>query len=139
MTASDKKLIEEFEADFHKIASQEGWSKEDLEKMKDLQKLMYYMEVRCAMKEGQDYPGSDYMDSYARGPMRNVNTGRFMSHSGYPMSYYNRHNEYEMSGRRYYDDEKMSVVNTLRRMHQTEQNPETKMALERVIGDLEMR
>lgn len=146
MEAKDKKLIEKLESDFHTLSEKNAWTPEDLEKMKNLQKLMYYMEVRCAMKEGQEYPGSEYMDersydgrSYARSmPNRSPSTGRFTSGRSYDGGY-NVGNSYGMSGRHYYDDDKMHAVNDLRRMHQNEQNPEVKMAIERAINDLEMR
>ena len=38
------KQIEKFEADYDKIASKEVWDPSDITKMKDLQKLMYYLE-----------------------------------------------------------------------------------------------
>ncbi len=129
MEERDKRLIEKLEADFHKLSSQEGWTKEDLEKMKDLQKLMYYMEVRCAMKKGQGYPGSDYMDDYGHTSYAMSQTQRF------PMGYQG----YNMSGRRYYDDERSNAIGYLQRMHSNEQNPEMRMALERAIRELEMR
>lgn len=143
MGDSDKKLIEKFEADFNNLSSKNGWTPDDLEKMKNLQKLMYYIEVRCAMKEGQDYPGSEYMDqrmsydnrSYAGGgsmPNRNSQTGRFMSgHYPYGMTY--------TSGRRYYDGPHENAVMDLRRMAMNEQDPEARAAMENALRYLEMR
>lgn len=118
-----KHLIEKFEADFHKIASKEGWEPCDITLMKDLEKLMYYIEVRDAMKGTDEYPGSEYMDdmrSYARGRNRNA-MGQFtsggMGYGNYydgrsmhnmpmndgPWGYDNRYYD-QGSGRRYYDD-----------------------------------
>ena len=61
------KQIEEFEKDYDKIAAKDAWEPCDITKMKDLQKLIYYLEVREAMKNDGEYPGSEYMDqnSYA--------------------------------------------------------------------------
>ena len=148
MEDKDKKLIEQLEVDFHGLSSKGGWTKEDIEKMKDLQKLMYYIEVRCAMKEKQGYyPGSEYMDaystaSYAMGQHRSPSTGRYVSYDDGMSGHWNPpiQNRWDgMSGRHYYDDERMSAINYLKRMHSNEQNPEMKMSLERAIGALEMR
>jgi len=145
MEENTKKLIEKFEGDFQTLSSKNAWTPEDLTRMKDLQKLMYYLEVRCAMKEGQEYPGEQYMDersydsrSYRGMPNRSPSTGRFTSGRSYEGGY-NMGNSYGMSGRHYYDDDKLHAVNDLRRMHQNEQNPEVKMVIERAINDLEMR
>lgn len=127
-----KRQIEKFEADYDQIAAKGSWSKDEIEMMKDLQKLMYYLEVRCAMKEGGEYPGSEYMDkrsydmahSYARG------------HNGtYPMYYDNM----GMSGRRYYDSEKENAVHELHRMMDSKTDPEVKMAIQSAIRNLEMK
>ena len=116
-----KKLIEKFDEDFHKISSKEGWEPCDITLMKDLQKLMYYMEVREAMKSGGEYPGSEYMDergygygdydmSYRRG---RDSMGRFTSgdygygnRGGYGDRGYGRSYDQgygRMPGNRYYD------------------------------------
>ena len=141
-----KKQVEKFESDYDQIFAKGTWNKEEIEMMKDLQKLMYYLEVRCAMKEGGEYPGSEYMDkqsydmahSYARGQMRNPMNGRYMSdgRSGiYPMHY----NMNGMSGRRYYDDEKDTVIHELHRMMESKTDPEVKMAIQDTIRNLEMK
>lgn len=124
MEEMDRKLIEKLDADFHKWSSKEGWEPCDITLMKDLQKLMYYIEVRDAMKEGtKQYPGYEYMDddrSYRRG--RNAmgqytsgNRGYYSNCDGRSMhnmppmndmpwgSYDNRYYD-QGSGRRYYDD-----------------------------------
>lgn len=145
MEDHDKKLIEKFEADFRRLSSKEDYNQEDLEKMKNLQKLMYYLEVRCAMKEGADYPGQQYMDersydsrsysggnSYARSmPNRSPSTGRFMS-GNYPMGY-------GMSGRRYYDSEQDKFVNDLHRMMEMESDPAAREQMASLARMLEMR
>lgn len=116
----DRKLLEKLKEDFHKISSKEGWEPCDITLMKDLQKLMYYMEVRDAMKTGGEYPGSDYMDerSYGYGygdydmsyRGRDRMTGRFTSGDpgygarsgyGYGRSYDQGYGR--MSGNRYYE------------------------------------
>lgn len=101
------KLIEKFENDFDKIASLDGWTKEQIEMMKDLEKLMYYIEARCAMKEGKYEYEDDY--SGARGGRRRDSMGRYSS--DYDYGYDNRIPRYMyddmsmrsggMSGRRY--------------------------------------
>lgn len=155
MEDREKRLIEKYDADFHKLASKEGWTKDDIAMMKDLQKLMYYMEVRCAMKDGEEYPGSEYMPekgmSYARGNMdqaRNMNTGRYMSRGSghYPMGsngpwYYD---DMRGSGRRYYDGryydgEKEDAVHKLHKVMDSETNPEFKAAIQTAIHELEAR
>lgn len=82
MEAKKRKLIERFEADFEKIASLDGWTKEQLEMMKDLEKLMYYIEVRCAMEEGKD----DYEGEYS-GARRRDSMGRYSSGYDYDYGY----------------------------------------------------
>ena len=136
MGDTDKKLIEKFEADFQTLSSKNGWTAEDLTKMKDLQKLMYYMEVRCAMKEGVEYPGEQYMDdrsydsrSYRSMPNRSPSTGRFTS-GHYPMGY--NYNSYDnVSGRRYYDDGgHASFKNDLQRYMMMEKDPMIRQHME---------
>ena len=153
------KQVEKVDADYNKIYSQDGWTKEDIEMMKDLQKLMYYIEVRCAMKDGAEYPGEQYMDemsyngydsrsydgydnSYARGGYGRGNMGgRSMTMQyGRPVSY-GRGSMYSngMSGRRYYDGEKEKAMNDLRRMMSMEQDPEKQAMIESAIHALEMK
>lgn len=155
-----KKCIERFEADYNKIASKEAWEPKDVTLMKDLQKLMYYLEVRDAMKSGGDYPGADYIDgrSFARGgnmQPRNQ-AGQYMSYTGmgsgnryyangggsghYPMNggwYYD--DGRGGSGRRYYDSERENAVYELRRMMDSKADPELKMQLQNVIKELEQK
>ena len=121
-----KKQLDRYQAEFESKYNKPTWTREDIENMKDLKKLEYYTEVLCAMREGKSYPGSEYIDqrgmSYAN-QHRNMNTGRYMS-GHYPM---------------YYDDERMSAMDELRRMHQTQQNPEVRMAIEQAMRSLEVR
>lgn len=139
-----KKQVEKFESDYDKIFSKGAWEPKDITMMKDLQKLMYYLEVRCAMKEGEDYPGSEYMDergsSYARGgnQARSPMTGRYMPRGGsgtYPMYY----DDMRGSGRRYYDDEKESAIHRMHKMMDSESNPDVRMAIQEAIRNLESR
>lgn len=129
MDMKDQKLLEKFEADFDKISSCEGWTKEQVEMMKDLQKLMYYIEVRNAMKEGSE----SNWDS------RGYGTG----HTG--RSGWNYSNRYMPShdtsgyGRRYYDSEKDNAISRLHYMMENESNPELRMALQSAIRELEAK
>lgn len=141
MGDTNKKHIEEFEKDYEKIASKGVWDDKELERMKNLQKIMYYIELRCAMKEGQEYPGSEYMPepvmSYARG---RDGMGRFTSGNRYMgRSYDMYYDDMGMSGRRYYDDEKKNALHKLHHMMDMEENPEKKNALKIAINELETR
>lgn len=155
MEANAKRLIEKYEADYHKIASKETWTKDDITMMKDLQKLMYYIEVRCAMKEGNDYPGSEHMPdamSYARGrnsmgqytsggsghyPMENGPWYYDQMNNGGSGSHYN--NDYGVSGNRYYDGEKEAVIHKLHRMLDKEDNPMKRTAIQDVLREFEQK
>ena len=125
MDKEDRRVLDELESDFHKVASQPAWSDNDIEKMKNLQKLMYYMEVRCAMKEGREYPGSEHMEdwdsrkSYARSmPVRRMS---YTFPYGYP------------SGRRYYDSGRGNWIEDIRHMVSMEQDPEIREQLEHAM------
>lgn len=143
------KHLDEFEKDFEKIASKGVWDDKDLCKMKDLQKIMYYMEVRDAMKEGQSYPVSEYMPEDSRSFARGRDSmGRYTSGNGYmgrggSGTYYppymdNRYyDDMGSSGRRYYDDEKKNALHKLHHMMDMEENPEKKNALKIAINELE--
>lgn len=155
----DKKQVEKFDADYNKIYSQDGWTKEDIEMMKDLQKLMYYIEVRCAMKEGGEYPGERYMDdmsyddrSYDSRSYDNYDRGSgyyggynrgsghmYMDRSGRMMPYGRNISVGRTSGRRYYDGEKENSVNELRQMMNMEQDPDKRAMLDNAIRMLESK
>lgn len=125
MDAKTHKLIEKYEQDFEKISSKEGWEPKDIEMMKDLQKLMYYLEVRCAMKEGDDWDPSE--SSY-------MSRGRMGRGSGtYPVNMDRRYYNGMGSGRRYYDDGKMHVTRRLKAMMEAEDDPEMRMAMQEVL------
>lgn len=129
MEVKDTKLIEKLQSDFDKYAAKDGWTPQEVCLMKDLEKIMYYIEVRDAMKQGQNVGSNDY--EFASG-MR----GR-RSYDGYP----NRGMYYDdgMSGRRYYDDEKEHSVRRLRNLMENETNHEVKMAMQNVLHQLETR
>lgn len=128
-----KKQIERFDSEYNEIFSKSSWTKENIEMMKDLQKLMYYLEVRCAVKEDGDYPGSEYMDrrSYDRAPMHNSMNGHY--------TYDKYYDHGTMYGRRYYDSEKENAVHELHRLMDSKNDPEIKMAIQEVIHRLEMK
>ena len=125
MDMKTQKLIEKYEGDFDKISSKEGWEPQDIEIKKDLQKLMYYIELRCAMKEGQQ--------DYRRQSRGGYGGYGMMGGSG---RYYN-----DMgggSGRRYYDDEKESALGRMYKMMESETNPEARMAIQMAIRELDL-
>lgn len=161
MNNQDRKIIEKLEDQFYQMASQamsqgEDIEKEYIESMKDLQKICYYMEVRCAMKEAEEYEDEEYVDDsdyqkrsynnryyngsnmYGRGNMNSYARG-----GGYSRTSGRRNNSYMMnngrSGRRYYDNEaeKENSVNDLRQMLQMEQDPEKRSMLEGIMRVLE--
>lgn len=134
-----KKTRERLEDEFKQVSSVEKWTKDSLENMKNILKAMYYIDVICAMKEGEEYPGSEYMgSSYARGGNR-MNGGYRRGGSGtYPMNdgYGYRIGGYGMSGRPYYDDEKDHAVHKLRGIMDTTNNDEVRMAVQSVLNEL---
>lgn len=163
MEDRDMKLIEKFSDDFYQLSSREGWTKEDLENMKNLQKLMYYIELRCAMKEeleededeeemeyssrsyggGRDYGNRYYEGGNMYGRGGNSYNGRYgrsgrSGRSGGRRSYgqsYGGGNSY--NSRRYYDSEKENSMNDLRQMISMEQDPEKRSMLENIMHSLE--
>ena len=150
-----KKNLEKFDADYCKIASKDAWEPKDIEMMKDLQKLMYYIEVRDAMKGGQyeDWGEEEDMGS-GRSYARNRNRmGQFTS-GHYPMPYYTGAGYSNMggsgrryydgnrggySGNRYYDGEKENAINDLQRMMEASNDPEVRMHIQDAINNLKAR
>lgn len=118
MDMERKKQVEKFQQDYDTIFSKEKWEPHEITLMKDLQKLMYYIEVRCAMKEASDDNWNPDERSY-RGQMRMPHT------SGY--------------GRRYYDGEKEDAINRMYHLMDNETNPEARKALQMAIRELEAR
>lgn len=142
MDESMKKTRERLMDEFRQASSAQTWTKECIEMMKNLLKSVYYIDVICAMEDGNDYPGSDYMPetgaSFARGGQHRNTMGQYSRNGSYDnRSYYPM--SYGMSGRRYYDDEMGSAVHELERMMNSEGNPEKRMALQRILDDLRMR
>ena len=157
----DRKLVEKLDGDFHKISSKEGWEPCDITLMKDLQKLMYYIEVRDAMKDSGEYPGSQYMDSreYDRSYRGGRRSGRsYDNYDGRSMHipmmndnpwYYDGgydqgsgrryYDDMRSSGRRYYDSEKDNTMNYLHRMMETDSRPEMKSAIQTLMRELEAK
>lgn len=144
------RMIEKLESDYEKIASKDAWEPKDIEMMKNLQKLMYYIEVRCAMKDGEDYPGSEYIDgrgsmdsrSYSNGMPSRGQMGRFTSGNYYSggSNRMGRSGHYPMgNGPWYYDSERENAIYELRRMMDTKSDPELKTHLQNVIRDLEQK
>ena len=128
-----KRTRERLEEEFNRISSNETWTKDSIELMKNTLKSMYYIDVICAMKRGEDYPGSEYMgQSYAMS--RPIHGG--YSGNGYGNSYNNSY-RHGMSGRRYYDDEKENAMRRLRQMLDNENNEEVRGAIMSAINELE--
>ena len=124
MDVSTHKVLERLENEYQQYASSEKWTKDCVEMMKDLQKLMYYIEVRDAMK----YGSNDYDDnerSYRRGP--NMHSYNSYGNYGYHGS---------TSGRRYYDSDAEQTKRRLQSIYDSESNPEVRDALMRVMHEL---
>lgn len=152
MDDSMKKTRERLMDEFRQASSAQTWTKECIEMMKNLLKNVYYIDVICAMEDGNEYPGSEYMPetgaSFARGGQRRNSMGQYSrngsydnrgySYGHYPMNY-GMYRDGGMSGRRYYDDEMGSAVHELEQMMNNEANPEKRMALQKILDDLRMR
>lgn len=145
MDESMKKTRERLMDEFRQASSAEKWTKDCVEMMKNLLKAIYYIDVISAMDEGNEYPGSEYMpgsgNSYARGRQNRNSMGQYTRSGTYPMNYMNSYNNgyrNNMSGRRYYDDEMGNIVHKLEHMMDNEMNPEKRMALQDIIGELQM-
>ena len=156
MGPQEKRQIEVFEKDFDtlfsKHAAGQAWNKDEIAQMKDLKKLIYYTKVICAMDEGEDYPGEEYLEERRGGSGRRGRgmDGRYVSRDGkpgvvsgtyhHPMWDYNDHRYYdsdEMSGRRYYDDAKKDAVRKLRNKWESTDDEGLKNALKLAIDNLE--
>lgn len=151
MGSIDWKKYEELESDFNKILSKGEWKTEDFCKMKDIQKILYYIDAREGMKNGQGFPGSEYLDggegdmSFRRG--RNPMNGRYISRdAGRNMNgmnngsgtYYPPYMDgMNMSGRRYYDSEREKALHKLHHMMDNTDDPERKSALNFAIKTVE--
>lgn len=154
MEESMKKTRERLMDEFRQASSADKWTKECVEMMKNLLKSVYYIDVICAMEDGGEYPGEEYIgsgNSYARGGQPRNHMGRFISGTGYdnrgydnrgsgmyPMYPYTNYRN-GMSGTRYYDDEMGNIVHKLEHMMDTEINPEKRMAYQEVLNSIQMR
>lgn len=156
MNSQDKKIIDRLDNEFYNIASnaisqQDSIEKEDLENMKDIQKICYYMELRCAMKENENYDDEEYMndEEYQKRSYTNryynggnmYGRGNSYARGGYGRTSGRRGNSYMngRSGRRYYDNEvdKESSMDDLRQWIQMEQDPEKRSMLESFMRVME--
>lgn len=156
MDNRDRKIIENIEDIFYQYASninpQDDIERSCIENMKDLQKIMYYMEVRDAMKQGEEYD-DEYANEMEQ-PSRSYTGGRYYNNgntygrgnsyarSGYNRTYGRRGGSYMnggRSGRRSYDSEgeKEASINDLRQVIQMEQDPEKRSMLENVMHFME--
>lgn len=144
MDESMKKARERLMDEFRQASSAEKWSKECIELMKNLLKSVYYIDVICAMEDGEDYPGSDYMPdrSYARSAQRRNAMGQYSrngSYGAYPSNSYNgSYRRDGMSSRKYYDNEMGNAIHKLEHMMETEMNPEKRMAIQEILNDIQM-
>lgn len=147
-----------FQKDYDKLYAKDVWSKDDLEQMKDLKKLMYYNLVIDAMENGGEYPGSEHMPemSYARGRNRmgqftsgnngmtygnwNANNASGMYYPEYPMMNGNRYYDgMNTSGRRYYDSERENAIHMLHHMMEDTDDKEKKSKLKLILSELEQK
>lgn len=162
MDSKTKRLIERYENDFDRLSANEMYTPEQLVQMKDLQKLMYYIELRCEMKKAQEEEqgqSDDEKRSYAR--RRNAmgqftsghypmmeDEGRYYENMGSGRRYYegnggyggnNSSGEGNMSGRRYYDSEKEKAIHYLHKALDSETRPDVISDIQAVIRELEMK
>lgn len=139
-TLYDKSKYDELESDFRKFLDKGKWTPDDYKTMKDIQKLLYYIDVRCAMKEGDEYPGSAYMPPNMSYAQRRNSMGQFTSGdmNGWSMNgsgtypHMDRNMYYDgmgMSGRRYYDSEREKAIHKLHHMMENTDDAERKSAL----------
>lgn len=141
MDMEQKKQIEKFQHDYDEIFSKGAWDPQQVCLMKDLQKLMYYIEVRDAMKEGSEDNWNPNERSYRGGQPRNPSNGQYMSRGGsghYPMGDY-YYDNMGGSGRRYYDSDRENALSRMRHLMETETNPEARNAIQMAIHELEMK
>lgn len=150
-----------FQKDYDKLYAKGAWNKDEISMMKDFKKLIYYNLVIDAMKNGEEYPGSEHMPemSYRRGrnpmngqymsmDMRGMNGGSGMYYPPYMDNSYDNWNngsgnryydDMRSSGRRYYDSEKEKAIHKLHHMMENEDNAEKKNALKLAITELEQK
>ena len=156
---------EMYQQDYNKMFAKGSWTKDEIEMMKNLKKLIYYNTVLCEMEKGKDRREAwenEYGGSGANGnQMRNAN-GQFTSGNGmgtypgnvgsgmyYPPYYYDnglgswndggRYYDGMTSGRRYYDNEREDAKQKFRHMMETTNDPELKSAAKMALSVLEPR
>lgn len=147
MGADIKRENEAFQADYEKIFAKGTWSLEDLTRMKEYKKLIYYNKVICAMDEGGEYPGSEHMPHEGSGARHRDDMGRFTSGMMMPHPYYEGSgNRYygdpwgdDGSGRRYYDSEREKAIHKLHSMMENTDDPERKSVYRFAINELERK
>lgn len=147
MGADIKRENEAFQADYEKIFAKGTWSLEDLTRMKEYKKLIYYNKVICAMDEGDEYPGSEHIPHEGSGARHRDGMGRFTSGMMMPHPYYEGSgNRYygdpwgdDGSGRRYYDSEREKAIHKLHSMMENTDDPERKSVYRFAINELERK
>ena len=130
MKKARERFYSEFTQMYSKSASEEKWSKDCVEIMKNLLKCVYYIDVLDAMHNPDEYDSGYSNNSYARG--RN-SMGRYTSHDWGTGG---------MSGRRYYNsynDDRMATMERLQNLMNNESNGEVRMALQNAMNELSMR
>lgn len=136
MKKARERFYSEFTQIYSKSASEEKWSKECVEIMKNLLKSIYYIDVIDAMQNPEEYDNGYSRNSYEQGRSnargRNAMgqyTSRDWGNGG-------------MSGRRYYgsyNDERVAAMDRLQGLMNTESNSEVIMALQNAMNELNMR
>lgn len=148
------KEVECFQKDYDKLYAKGTWNKDELSMMKDYKKLIYYTLVIDSMKNGNGYPGEEYMPNGMSGRrMRNPMNGQYMSGNMYQDmgrngsgTYYHPYMDGNMyydgmntSGRRYYDSEKEKAIHKLHHMMDNTDDSERKNALKFALNELEQK
>lgn len=154
MGADIKRENEAFQADYEKIFAKGTWTLEDLTRMKEYKKLIYYNKVICAMDEGEAYPGSEFIPQNGSGARnrngsgaRNRNgMGQYTSgmmgqpyYEGSGNRYYDDQWGDNGSGRRYYDSEKEKAIHKLHSLMENTDDPERKNAYKIALHELEQK
>lgn len=137
-----KKTRERLENEFAQVSSTEKWDTALLEKMKNILKSMYYIDVICAMKEGEEFSGGEQLMnmgmSYARGNQGGrMGRGSMGGRGGY--GYYPMDGGYGYGNRRYYDDDKKHALRRFETMMNSEDDPEMRNIMQEVLQRYESR
>ena len=136
MSKARDRFYSEFNQMYSKAATEEKWSKDCVETMKNLLKCIYYVDVIDAMHNPEEYDSDAYSrHSYAMGrsgAQHRDSMGRYASRDG----------GYGVSGRRYYnsyDEDRHAAMDRLQALMNTESNNEVRMALQNVMNEMNMR